>query len=118
MVFFRINGKTPKAPTEISLSFEVLDKAERTMDGTMVVDIIGSKEKVDVKWDYLSDADLKLLTKEIGGGTFVTIGYSSPEQSGVKQMTARAEGLTYAPFYDWAMGKLMWQSVSLSFVER
>ncbi|MEG2457212.1 MAG: hypothetical protein RSB08_05280, partial [Clostridia bacterium] len=68
MVFFKINSKTIKQPTEIALSSEVLDKAERTMDGTMVVDIIGSKDKVDVSWDYMTSADLKLLAQEIKSG--------------------------------------------------
>ena len=54
MDFFKINGKKIKAPTELTVSPEVLDKAERTVDGTMVVDVIGTKRKVDVSWEYLS----------------------------------------------------------------
>ena len=53
MEFFKINGKSIKAPTEISISYEELDKAERTVDGTMVVDIVGTKRRVDVSWEYL-----------------------------------------------------------------
>ena len=62
MVFFKINSKSIKQPTEITLSFESLDKFERTMDGTMVVDLVGNKNKVDVRWSYLSDSDMRLLT--------------------------------------------------------
>ena len=47
MDFFKINGKQIKPPKEISVSPEVLDKSERTADGTLVVDIIGTKRKVD-----------------------------------------------------------------------
>lgn len=57
MDFFKISGKKIKAPTELTVSPEVLDKAERTVDGTMVVDIIGTKRKVDVSWEYLSKED-------------------------------------------------------------
>lgn len=57
MEFFKINGKSIKAPTEISISYEELDKAERTVDGTMVVDIVGTKRRVDVSWEYLSTDD-------------------------------------------------------------
>ena len=53
-VFFKINSKTIKAPTELTCTTEVLDKSERTMDGTMVVDVIGRKRKVEVAWKYLS----------------------------------------------------------------
>lgn len=88
------------------------------MNGTMVVDIIGSKDKVDVSWDYLSDAELKALVKELSGRIFVSIEVNTPDHGGVKQITARAENLTYAPYYDWVQAKIMWQSVSVSFVER
>ena len=45
MDFLLINGKAIKPPKEITVSPEVLDKSERTADGTLVVDIIGTKEK-------------------------------------------------------------------------
>lgn len=88
------------------------------MDGTMVADIIGSKDNVDIKWDYLSDADLKLLAKEIESGIFVTITFNTAEQEELKTITVRAEELTYMPYYDWAKAKPLWQSVLVSFVER
>ena len=88
------------------------------MDGTMVVDIVGQKAKVDATWDFLSDADLKLLTAEIRSGMFVTVTYNTGESSELKKITARAEGLTYMPFYDWAKKRLLWQNVSVSFIER
>lgn len=67
MDFFKVNGKKIKAPAELTVSSEILDKAERTVDGTMVVDIIGTKRKVDVSWEYLSKEDMTTLTKTIGG---------------------------------------------------
>ena len=118
MDFFKINSKTIRSPTEITVSQEVLDKTERTMDGTMVVDVIGKKDKVDVTWDYLPDADLKLLSAEIRGSVFGTVTYNTAETSEPKTITARAEGLTYMPFYDWPKKRLLWQSVSVSFAER
>ena len=75
MDFFKVNGKKIKAPTEITVSPEVLDKAERTVDGTMVVDIIGTKRKVDVSWEYLSKENMTTLTKAIGGDKFAKIAF-------------------------------------------
>ena len=68
-VFFKINSKTIKAPTELTCTTEVLDKSERTMDGTMVVDVIGRKRKVEVAWKYLSKEDMGLLTAETKSGS-------------------------------------------------
>ena len=117
-VFFKINSKTIKAPTELTCSNEVLDKSERTMDGTMVVDVIGRKRKVEVSWKYLTKEDMGLLTSETKSGSFVTIDYNDPETGNLTSMTARPQGLTCQPRYDWVKGKIMWASVSIAFVER
>lgn len=118
MDFFKINGKKIKAPTELTVSPEVLDKAERTVDGTMVVDIVGTKRIVDVSWEYLSKEDMTVLTKAVGGDKFAEITFHDNGTGDLVTMTARSEGLTYAPHYDWAKAKLMWKSVSVSFTER
>ena len=118
MDFFKINGKKIKAPTVLTVSPEVLDKAERTVDGTMVVDIVGTKRIVDVSWEYLSKEDMTVLTKAVGGDKFAEITFHDNGTGDLVTMTARSEGLTYAPHYDWAKAKLMWKSVSVSFTER
>lgn len=48
----------------------------------------------------------------------MSIEVNTPDLVGIKQITARAENLTYAPYYDWVKGKIMWRSMSVSFVER
>lgn len=117
-IFFKINSKTIKAPTELTCSNEVLDKSERTMDGTMVVDIIGRKRKIEVSWKYLSKEDMSLLSAETKGGTFVTIDYNDPETGKLTSITARPQDLSCQPRYDWVKGKIMWSSVSVVFVEK
>lgn len=118
MDFFKINGKKIKAPTELTVSPEVLDKAERTVDGTMVVDVIGTKRKVDVSWEYLSKEDMTALAKAVGGDKFAEISFHDNATGNITTMTARSEGLTYAPHYDWSKAKIMWKSVSVSFTEK
>lgn len=118
MEFFRINGKAFKSPAEISISPEHLDKAERTMDGTMVIDVIGTKKKVDVSWKYLSKEDLQILSSETGSDRFSDISFHNKETGELETIQARAENLTYMPYYDWSKEKLMWKSVSISFKEK
>lgn len=118
MEFFRVNNTKIKAPTELTVSPEMLDKAERTVDGTLVVDIIGTKRKVDVSWEYLSKEDMTNLTKAIGGDKFTEIEFRDIVTGNMVTMTARSEGLTYQPHYNWAKGQLMWKSISVSFTEK
>ena len=116
--FFNINNKTIKSPSEISLSCEDLDKAERTIDGTMVVDLIGIKRKVDVSWEYLSKEDMAVLSGEVKSRNFVTITFHDNATGALTTMTARPKDLAYLPYYDWAKAQIMWKSVAISFVER
>lgn len=118
MEFFKINGREIKAPTEITVSLEILDKSERTIDGTLVVDIVGEKRKVDVNWEYISKEDMTTLTKAISGYKFVEISFHDNSTGSLTTMIARSEGLTYQPHYDWSKAKIMWKSVSISFTEK
>lgn len=118
MNFFKINGKTIRQPKEITVSPEVLDKSERTADGTLVVDIIGTKRKVDANWEYMTAEDMKTLQTETGGGAFSELTFHDNATGELITMTARSDGITYMPHYDWAHGKIMWKSVSVSFKER
>lgn len=116
--FLKINGKVMIAPKEISLSYEDLDKAERTVDGTMVVDMVGRKQRVDVSWEYLSKEDMAILARETKTGSFVTVTYHDTITGTLQTITARPRDFTYLPFYDWVKGKIMWKTVAISFVER
>ncbi len=118
MDFFKVNGKKIKAPTEITISPESLDKAERTMDGTMVVDIIGTKRKLDVNWEYLSKEDMKTLATAVKSTAFTTVTFHDKDTGNLVSVVARAEGLTYSPYYDWANDKLIWKGVAVSFKEK
>lgn len=118
MDFFKINGRNLKSPKDISQSYDILDKIERTLDGTMVVDIIGNKVKLDVTWDYLSNEDMMILKDELFKNTFATITFHSPDTGALKTIEARARDFNYQPGYDWTKAKLMWRNVSVNFEEK
>ncbi|MDD4003448.1 MAG: hypothetical protein PHE12_04550 [Clostridia bacterium] len=113
MIFFKINSKTlSKNPSDIENGKMILQNAERTIDGTLSVDIIAVKDKVTFYWDYLSDVDFKKLKSEINQSAFVIIEYYDESH---KSITANAEDISYSPYY--SKGTLIWKDVSLSFVE-
>ena len=113
MIFFKINSKTlSKNPTDIENGKMTLQNAERTIDGTLSVDIIAVKDKVTFYWDYMTDIDFKKLKGEIEQRAFATIEYYDESY---KSVTANAEDISYSPYY--SKGTLIWKDVSLSFVE-
>lgn len=118
MEFFKINNKAIKSPTEISISYEELDKAERTVDGTMVVDVVGTKRRVDVSWEYLSKEDMTVLANAVKSGIFTGVSFHDNATGSIISITARAESLAYMPQYNWSKGKLIWKTVSVTFREK
>lgn len=118
MDFFKINGRAITPPKDVGHSIEILDKVERTMDGTMVVDLIGNKRKVDVSWDYLDKANMIILQEELNKSSFVNITYIDSETGEDITIEAKPSDLTYQAGYDWVKGQVIWKSVSVFFEEK
>lgn len=98
MIFFRINSKSlSRSPTNVSQSKIKLQKSERTMDGTLVTDIIAVKDAVTFSWSYLTDADLRRLILETQNYAFCTVEYQdgssadigTPKRRPARKLTRR-----------------------------
>lgn len=122
MIFFKINSKTlSKNPTTYKSNKTKVQKSDRTMDGTLVVDIITHKDTITFTWDYLPDADLRLLIKEVTAKSFCTIEFldAQSEVSGaLRSMVAQPGDISYTPYYDYASDSILWKGVSVAFTER
>lgn len=118
MEFLKIENTVVKSPTSISVSTEILDKAERTMDGTMVIDVIGRKQMLEAGWDYLSKTNMSLLSSLVSGKSFVTVSYIDKSTGTLKTITARPKDLSYQLQYDWTKDLPFYKGVSVSFEER
>jgi hypothetical protein len=57
----KIAGTTVPTPSQLKFSYEDIDKAERTEDGTMFIETIAPKRKLEIMWNYLSRADASSL---------------------------------------------------------
>lgn len=119
MVLFRINSKAlTKNPTTISQSKYKLQKTDRSIDGTLVADIIAIKNKLSITWDYLSTADLKKLIDEVNGDSFPMVQYKDPDGEELKQIIGHGGEISYAPHYDTRSKTIMWKDIKVSFEEQ
>jgi len=122
MILFKINSKTlSKNPTSIEQGKFKLQQTDRTINGTMVVDIIAIKNKVTLQWDYMSDSDLRKLLAEIESTVFPTIEFTDPKSLAPNPLitiTADTSNIDYSPHYDSKSQSIIWKDVSVSFVER
>lgn len=119
MNFFKINSKTlTRNPTEVSQSKYKIQKTDRTIDGTLVADIIAIKNKVSFSWDFLTTADLKKLITEVNGDSFPIVEYVDPDSGELLSITGHAGEITYTPYYDTRTQGVLWKEVNVSFEER
>lgn len=121
MIIFKINSQSlSKNPSTMKAGLTKIQKTDRTMDGTLVTDIIAYKNTLTVTWDFLRDADLRSLVSELKIRAFCTIEYQDPQSSDIKNlrtMTAQAGDLSYQAHYDYGLDEIVWKSVSITFTE-
>lgn len=118
MIFFQINGRTIASPKDISYSYENLDRIERTINGSMVVDVIGKKRKIDVSWDFLTKEDMITLSSEVSNNVFVAISYKNNITGETTSLSVIPRDFSYSPGYDWVNDKVIWKNIYISFEER
>jgi len=119
MVLFKINSKTlSRNPTDISQSKYKIQKTDRTIDGTLVADIIAVKNKVSFTWDYLTTADLRNLIDEVNGDSFPLVEYVDPDSGNLIQIMAHGSEVSYIPHYDSKLATIIWRDVKIAFEER
>lgn len=98
MALLNIGGVDMPAPTELTISVNDISKADRNANGTMVLERIATKQKLQLKWSYISDVDLKTVLNAISP-TMYQVTYTNPltNTSQSKQMYCgdRTAGVMY-----------------------
>lgn len=120
--------KRASFPQPSSLSFKkyhIVNK-ERTLDGTMVVDYVNSKEMIDVIWGVLTDEQFNLLQDLFSSNSesrdlrytlrFIRSGKNDSGEQNIEEITAYTEEISYYPYFT-DDGKVVWRNVSVSFVQ-
>ncbi len=77
MALLNIGGVDMPAPTELTVSVQDISKADRNANGTMVLERIATKQKLSIKWAYISDVDLKTVLNAISP-TMYQVTYTNP----------------------------------------
>jgi 6-pyruvoyl-tetrahydropterin synthase len=112
----KFNGDEMPLPSYIYPSKDILKRAERTIDGTMTVDVKNVKVKLEVVFDILGDKHLNDVTDLLlqDGLREIPVEFLS-ESAGAQSIIAYLDDLSYTPYV--VGGSMMWQNVKLTFVE-
>jgi len=77
LALITIGGVAIPTPSELTVSVMDLSKADRNANGTMVLERIATKQKLQCKWTYITDAALKTILNAISPTSYY-ITYMDP----------------------------------------
>ncbi len=112
----KIDGATIPAPSDLAVGIMDISKAERNSAGTMVIDRIATKRKLEMSWKYLTKENLSTLLKAVAPVFFV-VEYLDPEDNLTKIGTFYA-GDRKAGALDYRNGNIRYKDISVNLVER
>ena len=114
-----INGQSIATPSDMELGVFRISKAERTMTGKMVMEVIAIKRKVDLKWNFITEASLKQLLDILETATFHTLVYPDPQPiGGQRTMTVYPGDIKQGRFIVGDAGIRFWTDVTLGLIEQ
>jgi len=112
----KINGVSIPAPSDLKVGIQDISKAERAANGTMFIERIATKRKLEPSWAYLSKEDTSKLFQAVSP-VFFQVSYIDPEDNAVKIGTFYA-GDRKAGALDYQNGVIRYKDVSVNLIER
>lgn len=116
MALITIDGMAIPTPSNCSVGIQDLSKAERNALGTMIIERIATKRKLELSWAYLSRTDLATILNAVSP-VFFTVQYMDP------QTNANKSGVFYCgdrkcDMLDFKNSVPRYKDVSFSLIER
>lgn len=112
----KINGVELPTPSDYSVGIMDISKAERNARGTMIIERIATKRKIEVSWNFLSQEDLSRVLNLVSP-VFFTVEYIDPQEGRVKIGTFYV-GDRVPKAMDYRNGKIRWKDIKISLIER
>lgn len=116
MSLIEIDGVALPTPTDFIVGIQDLSKSERNANGTMIMERIATKRKIDLSWSYLTRDELSQLL-ELVSGVFFSVTYMDP------QINAMTTGTFYCGdrnigMLDFRNGVPRYKDVKFPLIER
>ena len=93
-----------------------LSKAERNARGTLIIERIATKRKIEMSWRYLSKEDLSRLFKMVSP-VFFRVDYIDPQENAWKTGTFYA-GDRHVGALDYRNGSIRYKDINFNIIER
>lgn len=112
----KVAGTLLPNPAKLEVGEFDISRAERTADGTMAMEIIATKRRIDVEWHMIPDSQLNTILNAVKANRpFFSVEY--PFAGGTTTMTCYL-GDRQLGLWHTRNGVRYWESVKMAFVER
>jgi len=112
----KIDGVQIPDPSDYQVGIYDLSRAERNAAGTIVIDRIATKRKLELMWRYLSNEELSNLLKLVSP-VFFEVEYVDPQDNGRRVGVFYCGDRTVGAFR-YKNGKIIWKDIKFNLIER
>ncbi len=111
-----INNTSIPTPSSFKVGINDISNAERNAKGTMLMDRVATKRKLDLSWKTIEANDLSRLLNLISS-TFFFVKYPDPVTGTLTTKTFYV-GDRSIDMFSYTNGKPVWENVSFNFIEK
>lgn len=86
MALIKINGVAIPTPSDYSVGIQDISKAERNANGTMIIERIATKRKIELSWKSLNKDELSSILKLVSP-VFFNVEYVDPQDNSLRTGT-------------------------------
>lgn len=112
----KIEGVDLPTPSEMSFGVQDISKAERNANGTMIIERIATKRKIDLSWRYLSPVELSQVLTAVKP-VFFNVTYTDPESNTLRSALFYCGDRTVGVM-DFINGQLRYKDTKFNLIER
>lgn len=112
----KVNGVVIPTPSDYQVGIMDLSKAERNARGTLIIERIATKRKIELSWNYLDKARLSQLLNLISP-IFFQVEYIDPQENNWKTGTFYV-GDRHVGALDYRNGNIRYKDIKFNIIER
>jgi hypothetical protein len=116
MALLKINGVDMPTPTDFNVGIMDLSKAERNANGTMIIERIATKRKLEISYSFLDRTDMSKILNAISP-VFFSATYMDPQTNAMRTGTFYS-GDRNLPMLDYKNGVPRWKDIKFDLVEK
>ncbi|EJW14280.1 hypothetical protein M5X00_31810 [Paenibacillus alvei] len=112
----KVNGVDLPTPSDYNVGIQDISKAERNARGTMIIERIATKRKLELAWKYLTKEQLQQVLNAVSP-VFFNVEYLDP-QTGSRRSGSFYAGDRTVGAMDYINGNIRWKDIKFNVIER